>query len=78
MWRAINLWAMAVKEAKSVKREDVAKALEHAKLADGPGGSCEVVPGKRHVKMNMYIAVVKNGKYEVVERSNGMVDPREC
>ena len=78
MWRAINLWAVAVKEAKSVKREDVAKALENAKLADGPGGGCEMVPGKRHVKMNMYIAVAKNGKYEVVEKSSGPVDPREC
>jgi ABC-type branched-subunit amino acid transport system substrate-binding protein len=78
MWRAINLWAAAVKEAKSVKREPVAKALEHAKLADGPGGGCEMVPGKRHVKMNMYIAVAKGGKYEVVEKSGGPVDPREC
>jgi ABC-type branched-subunit amino acid transport system substrate-binding protein len=78
MWRAINLWAVAVKEAKSVKREDVAKALDHAKLSDGPGGGCEIVPGKRHTKMNMYIAVVKNGKYEVVEKSKGMVDPNEC
>lgn len=78
MWRAINLWAAAVKEAKSVKREAVAKALEHAKLADGPGGGCEMVPGKRHVKMNMYIAVAKGGKYEVVEKSGGPVDPREC
>ncbi|MEO5861818.1 MAG: substrate-binding protein [Burkholderiales bacterium] len=78
MWRAINLWAAAVKEANSVKREEVAKALDHAKLADGPGGGCEIVPGKRHTKMNMYIAVAKNGKYEVVEKSNGMVDPREC
>ena len=78
MWRAINLWAAAVKEANSVKREDVAKALDHAKLTDGPGGGCEMVPGKRHTKMNMYIAVAKNGKDEVVEKSTGAVDPREC
>jgi hypothetical protein len=37
-----------------------------------------MVPGKRHCKMNMYIAVAKNGKYEVVERSKGLVDPKEC
>jgi len=78
MWRGINLWAEAVKKAKSVKREQVAAALETAKLADGIGGGCEVVPGKWHVKMNMYIAVAKNGKYEIVEKSNGLVDPREC
>jgi len=78
MWRGINLWAEAVRQAKSVKREDVAAALETAKLADGLGGGCEVVPGKWHVRMNMYIAVAKKGKYEIVEKSKGLVDPREC
>jgi len=28
--------------------------------------------------MNMYIAVAKAGKYEVVEKSNGPVMPAEC
>ncbi len=78
MWRGLNLWAEAVKKANSVKREDVAAALETTKLADGLGGGCEIVPGKWHVKMNMYIAVAKKGKYEIVEKSNGPVDPREC
>jgi hypothetical protein len=36
------------------------------------------VPGKRHCKMNMYTAVVKNGRFEIVTRSAGLVDPREC
>jgi len=78
MWRGINLWAEAVKAAKSVKREDVDAALNKAKLADGPGGGCEMVPGTWHSKMNMYIAVAKNGKYEIIEKSNGMVAPQEC
>jgi ABC-type branched-subunit amino acid transport system substrate-binding protein len=78
MWRGINLWAEAVKAAKSVKREDVAAALEKTKLKDGPGGGCEIVPGTWHVKMPMYTAVAKNGKYEIVEKSSGPVDPREC
>lgn len=78
MWRGLNLWAAAVKQAKSVKRQAVAAALDHAKLADGPGGGCEVVAGTWHVRMPMYIAVAKSGKYEIVERSKGMVDPREC
>ena len=71
------LWAEAVKEAKSVKREAVAAALDHAKLANGPGGGCEMVPGSRHLKMNMYIAVSKAGQYKVVESSK-MVAPGEC
>jgi ABC-type branched-subunit amino acid transport system substrate-binding protein len=78
MWRGLNLWAESVKAAKSVKREEVAAALEKAKLADGIGGGSEVVPGTWHVKMHMYTAVANNGRYEIVEKSNGMVDPKEC
>jgi ABC-type branched-subunit amino acid transport system substrate-binding protein len=77
MWRGLMLWAEAVKEAKSVKRDAVAAALDHAKLSDGPGGGCEMVPGTRHLKMNMYIAVSKGGQYKVVDSSK-MVAPGEC
>jgi ABC-type branched-subunit amino acid transport system substrate-binding protein len=78
MYRGIRLWAAAVTEAKSVKREPVAAALDHASIADGPGGGCSMVPGTRHVKMNMYTAVAQGGKYEIVEKSNGPVMPGEC
>ena len=78
MYRGIKLWEAAVKEAKSVKREPVAAALDHAKISEGPGGGCEMVPGTRHVKMNMYTAVSKGGKYEIVEKSKGAVMPGEC
>jgi branched-chain amino acid transport system substrate-binding protein len=78
MYRGLKLWEAAVKEANSVKREGVAAALDHARLADAPGGSCEVVPGTRHVKMNMYTAVAKNGTFVVAEKSKGPVLPGEC
>jgi len=78
MYRGIKLWEAAVKEAKSVKREPVAAALDHAKISNGPGGGCEMVPGTRHVKMNMYTAVSKGGKYDIVEKSKGPVMPGEC
>jgi branched-chain amino acid transport system substrate-binding protein len=78
MYRGLKLWEAAVKEAKSVKREEVARALDHAMIADGPGGGSAFVPGTRHVKMNMYTAVAKGGKYEIVERSKGPVMPGEC
>ena len=78
MYRGIKLWEAAVNEAGNVDRDDVAGALDHAKIAQGPGGPAEVVPGKRHVRMNMYIAVAKAGKYEIVHRSDGLVDPKEC
>jgi ABC-type branched-subunit amino acid transport system substrate-binding protein len=78
VYRAVKLWEAAVKEAGSVKRDDVAKALDHAKITQGPGGGAEMVPGTRHVRMNMYIGVAKGGKYEVVEKSPAYVEPHEC
>lgn len=78
MYRGLRLWEAAVKEAGKVDRDAVAAALDHAKIAEGPGGPAEMVPGKRHCKMKMYTAVAKNGAYEVVARSKGLVDPKEC
>ena len=78
MYRGLKLWEVAVNKAKKLDRESVAAALDSARIDQGPGGGAEMVPGKRHCKMQMYIAVAKNGKYEVVERSKGLVDPKEC
>jgi branched-chain amino acid transport system substrate-binding protein len=78
MFRGLKLWEAAVKEAKSVKREQVAEALDHAAIADGPGGGSAIVPGTRHVKMNMYTAVAKGATFEIVEKSKGPVMPGEC
>ena len=65
-----------MKEAGSLKQEDVINALDHAKIADGPGGSAEMVPGQHHVRMNMYIAQAKQGHFEIV-KSLGVIDPQE-
>ena len=78
MYRGLKLWEVAVNQAKKVDRETVAAALDKARIPEGPGGGAEMVSGKRHCKMNMYIAVAKNGKYEVVSQSKGLVDPKEC
>ena len=78
MYRGLKLWEAAVKEAGKVDRDSVAAALDHAKIAEGPGGPAEMVPGKRHCKMKMYTAVAKNGNYEIVAKSEGLVDPKEC
>ena len=82
MYRGVKFYEAAVKETKGdLSREAVAAALDHAKLANGPGGGAEMVPGKMHCKMNMYIAQckVEAGKvrYEVISKSD-MVDPQEC
>ena len=41
-------------------------ALDHAKIAEGPGGPAEMVPGQHHVRIN--IAQAKHGRFEIVER----------
>jgi hypothetical protein len=46
------------------------------KIAEGPGGSAEMVPGQHHVRMNMYIAQAENGTFEIV-KSLGVIDPKE-
>ena len=78
MYRGLKLWESAVNRAKKLDRESVAAALDRSRIEQGPGGGAEMVPGKRHCKMNMYIAVAKNGNYEVVSQSKGFVDPKEC
>lgn len=76
MYRGLKLWAAAVKEAGSLQQEDVVRALDHAKIANGPGGPAEMVPGQHHVRMNMYIAQAGNGRFEIV-KNLGVVDPKE-
>ncbi|MGT2489855.1 ABC transporter substrate-binding protein [Cupriavidus basilensis] len=77
MYRGLRLWEAAVREAGSLKQEDVIKALDHARIAEGPGGPAEMVPGQHHVRMNMYIAQASNGSFRIV-KSLGVVDPKEC
>jgi ABC-type branched-subunit amino acid transport system substrate-binding protein len=77
MYRGLRLWEAAVKEAGSLKQDDVIKALDHAKIAQGPGGPAEMVPGQHHVRMNMYIAQAKSGEFEIV-KNLGVMDPKEC
>jgi ABC-type branched-subunit amino acid transport system substrate-binding protein len=76
MYRGLKLWEAAVNEAGSLNQEDVIKALDHAKIAEGPGGPAEMVPGQHHVRMNMYIAQAHNGNFKIVE-SLGIIDPKE-
>jgi urea transport system substrate-binding protein len=77
MYRGLRLWAAAVNEAGSLKQEDVIKALDHAKISEGPGGPAEMVPGQHHVRMNMYIAQANNGNFKTVANL-GIIDPKEC
>jgi ABC-type branched-subunit amino acid transport system substrate-binding protein len=76
MYRGLRLWEAAVRQAGSLDQEDVVRALDHAKIAVGPGGPAEMVPGQHHVRMNMYIGQVRDGAVKIV-KSLGVVDPDE-
>ena len=76
LYRGLRLWASAVTEAGSLDQADVIAALDHAQIAEGPGGPAAMVPGQHHVRMHMYIAQGRNGRFEIVE-SLGAMDPKE-
>jgi ABC-type branched-subunit amino acid transport system substrate-binding protein len=76
LFRGLRLWAAAVTEAGSLVQEDVVAALDHAQIAEGPGGPAAMAPGQHHVRMNMYIARARSGRFEIV-RSLGAIDPQE-
>ncbi len=75
-YRAIKMWEAAVTEAGTVERDAVIRALDHARISEGPGGPAEMVPGQHHVRMNMYIAQAQGGRFRVV-KNLGPIDPNE-
>jgi ABC-type branched-subunit amino acid transport system substrate-binding protein len=76
VYRGLRLWATAVAEAGSLTQEDVVAALDHAQIAEGPGGPAAMVPGQHHARLNMYIAQARAGRFEIVENL-GAIDPQE-
>jgi branched-chain amino acid transport system substrate-binding protein len=76
LYRGLRLWAAAVTEAGSLDQDDVVVALDRAELADGPGGPAAMVPGQHHLRLNMYIAQARNGRFEIVQEL-GAIDPQE-
>ena len=76
LYRGLRLWASAVLEAGSLDQAAVVAALDHARLTEGPGGPAAMVPGQHHVRMPMYIAQSRNGRFEIVENLV-VIDPNE-
>ena len=76
LYRGLRLWAAAVTEAGSLRQEDVVAALDHAGIAEGPGGPAAMVPGQHHARMNMYIARARGGRFEIVQ-DLGAIEPQE-
>src|SRR4051812_16272253 len=77
LYRGIRLWAAAVTEAGSLDQAAVIEALDHAEIADGPGGPAQMVPGQHHLRLHMYIAQARAGRFEIVERL-GPIEPNEA
>lgn len=67
MYRGLKLWEAAVNEAGSLRQDDVVAALDHASIADGPGGPASMVSGQHHLRLNMYIAQAQRGTFKVVK-----------
>jgi ABC-type branched-subunit amino acid transport system substrate-binding protein len=76
LYRGMRLWEAAVREAGSLDQDEVISALDHAKIAVGPGGPAEMVPGQHHARMNMYIGQVQSGELKIVEKL-GAIEPQE-
>jgi len=77
LYRGMKLWAAAVNEARTAERDAVIGALDHASIARGPGGPAAMVPGQHHMRLNMYIAQARRGRFEIV-KSLGPVEPGEA
>ena len=76
LYRGLRMWAAAVSAAGSLAQTDVIAALDRAQINEGPGGPAAMAPGQHHVRMNMYIAQARAGRFEIVERL-GAIDPNE-
>src|SRR6266699_3725679 len=76
LYRGLRLWATAVTEAGSLTQEDVIAALDHARIDESPGGPAAMAPGQHHLRLNMYIAQARSGRFEIVENL-GAIDPQE-
>ena len=76
LYRGLRLWASAVSEAGTLEQADVIAALDHAQIAEGPGGPAAMAPGQHHVRVHMYIGQARDGRFEIV-KSLGAIDPQE-
>ena len=77
LYRGLKLWEAAVRAAGTVQQDAVIRALDTARIAEGPGGAAEMVPGQHHLRLNMYIAQAQGGRFQVV-KSLGAIEPHEA
>ena len=77
MYRGLKLWANAVREAGSLERAKVNKALDHAKLDQSGGGQCEFVPGERHLRMSIYLGKYNGKGFDLIDTIE-QAEPKQC
>ena len=76
LYRGLRLWESAVNESGTIDQDEVIRALDHAAIAQGPGGPAAMMPGQHHLRLPMYIAQASGGRFSVV-KSLGAIEPNE-
>jgi urea transport system substrate-binding protein len=61
------LWSEAVKKAKSIKHDDVVKAVESGLSITGPGGKITIDPLTHHAVLDVHIMEVRDQKMNVLQ-----------
>jgi urea transport system substrate-binding protein len=67
-YTGFQLWAEAVKKAKSTDRMKAIEALESGLSYEGPAGKSTIDPATHHNIVDVYIGVVDNHHFNVVEK----------
>ncbi len=67
-WYGWMLWAEAVRKAGTVDRDKIIEVLETGIQIDGPGGPIKVDAATHHCSMDMYLARVNGGKFDILKR----------
>jgi urea transport system substrate-binding protein len=68
-YQGIMLWAEGVKKAKSLKREDLMKALESGISIEGPTGRVAMDAKTHHASLDIHLMEVKGQKLTILETS---------
>ncbi len=69
LYRGLRLWAAAVDGGRHARAGGRHRGRWTTRSSPtGPGGPAAMVPGQHHVRMNMYIAQAKAGRFRIVKR----------
>lgn len=66
-YQGIMLWAEGVRKSKSLKRDDLLKALESGVAIDGPTGRVAMDPKTHHAALDIHLMEVKGQKLTILE-----------